>query len=128
MIGGKKVTYWRHTLRKYDFTEWKGIEIGSAYTLTKNVYDLWMPEHFKKGSAAIYELPAGSYPESGAGSSLPPSETSGFSQQLDEYLPNKLPHQSDHADQNQQMTDDTARTFNDQKGGKRNKQSHAQCR
>ena len=53
MIEGTKITYWRQALRKYDFTERKGIEKWTAYKFIKNVYEIWMPIHFRRISAAI---------------------------------------------------------------------------
>lgn len=58
VIEGTKTTYWRHTLRKYDFTERKGAEKWTAYRFMKNLYDIWMPNHFKRISVAIDELPS----------------------------------------------------------------------
>lgn len=58
VIEGTKITYRRHSLRKYDFTERKGIEKWTAYTFMKNVYDIWMPAHFSRISSAINELPS----------------------------------------------------------------------
>ena len=53
VIEGTKITYWRHALRKYDFTERQGTEKWTAYKFVKNVYDIWMPNHFRRISAAI---------------------------------------------------------------------------
>ena len=56
VIEGSKVTYWRHPLRKYDFTERNGMEKWTAYTFVKNIYDIWMPILLKKISSAIDDL------------------------------------------------------------------------
>lgn len=56
VIEGAKISYWRYPLRKYDFTERKGMEKWTAYTFVKNIYDIWMPIHFKRISSAIDEL------------------------------------------------------------------------
>ena len=53
VIKGTKITYWRYPLRKYEFTERKGMEKWSAYRFMKNVYDIWMPTHFKRISSAL---------------------------------------------------------------------------
>lgn len=83
VVEGTKITYWRYSLRKYDFTERKGSEKWTAYTFTKNLYDIWMPAHFKRICSAIDDLPA----EQGFESSLAlgpyVSETTGLSQSLD---------------------------------------------
>lgn len=83
VIEGTKITYWRHSLRKYDFTEREGMEKWTAYTFMKNVYDIWMPIHFKKISSAIDELSVKQDFEPSYGSELHISETSGLSQQLE---------------------------------------------
>jgi hypothetical protein len=78
-----KTTYWRHPLRKYDFTERRGMEKWTAYTFMKNVYDIWMPTHFKRISSAIDELPSEQDFELLHSSEPQLSETSGLSQQLE---------------------------------------------
>ena len=82
VIEGTKITYWRHSLRKYDFTERKGMEKWTAYTFMKNVYDIWMPTHFRKISSAIDDLPSKQDFELSHGSEPQISETSGLSQQF----------------------------------------------
>ena len=57
LIEGDKTTFYRHPIRKFDFTEQDGKEKWSAYTFTKNVYDIWMPIHVKRICSAIDELP-----------------------------------------------------------------------
>lgn len=57
LIDGDKTTFYRHPIRKFDFTEQDGKEKWSAYTFTKNVYDIWMPIHLKRICSAIDELP-----------------------------------------------------------------------
>ena len=68
----------------YDFTERKGMEKWTAYTFTKNVYDIWMPTHFKKISSAIDELPSKQDFELSHGSEPQISQTSGLSQQFED--------------------------------------------
>ena len=48
MIDGGETTFYRHPIRKFDFTELDGKEKWTSYTFTKNVYDLWMPGHLKR--------------------------------------------------------------------------------
>ena len=50
--------YYRHPIRTFDFTELDGKEKWTAYKFTKNVYDIWMPAHFKRLSSAIDKIPA----------------------------------------------------------------------
>ncbi|KAL7928500.1 hypothetical protein V8C35DRAFT_325907 [Trichoderma chlorosporum] len=52
------VKYYRHLIRGFGFTELDGKEKWTAYRFIKNVYDLWMPSHFKKICSAIDQLPA----------------------------------------------------------------------
>jgi hypothetical protein len=57
IINGKDTTYYRHPIHTFDFTALDGKEKWTAYKFTKNVYDKWMPSHFKRISSAIDELP-----------------------------------------------------------------------
>lgn len=50
--------YYRHPIRKFNFTELDGKEKWTAYRFTKNVYDIWMPGHLKKVCSAIDQLPS----------------------------------------------------------------------
>ncbi|RYO97875.1 hypothetical protein DL766_007945 [Monosporascus sp. MC13-8B] len=58
VIDGKDIKYYRHPIRKFDFTELDGKEKWTAYRFTKNVYDIWMPAHFKMICSAIDQLPS----------------------------------------------------------------------
>ncbi|KID59206.1 uncharacterized protein G6M90_00g067190 [Metarhizium brunneum] len=58
VIDGKDTKYFRHLIHRFDFTALDGKEKWTAYRFTKNIYDLWMPEHFKKICSAIDQLPA----------------------------------------------------------------------
>lgn len=40
------VKYYRHTIRTFDFTELDGKEKFTSYRFVKNVYEIWMPQHF----------------------------------------------------------------------------------
>lgn len=57
VIEGKNTTFYRHPIRKFDFTELDGKEKWTAYKFTKNVYDIWMPTHLKRICLVIDELP-----------------------------------------------------------------------
>ncbi|KAL8957360.1 MAG: hypothetical protein Q9193_005343, partial [Seirophora villosa] len=57
VITEDKTTFWRHPIRKFDFTERNGAEKWVAYTFTKNVYDIWMTPHVKWLCSAIDDLP-----------------------------------------------------------------------
>ncbi|KAF1992758.1 hypothetical protein P154DRAFT_549923 [Amniculicola lignicola CBS 123094] len=58
VIDRDDVKYYRHPIRKFDFTELNGKERWTAYTFVKNVYDLWLPKHFKRICDIIDTLPA----------------------------------------------------------------------
>ncbi len=83
VIEGTRVTYWRHALRKYDFTERKGMEKWTAFTFATNVYDIWMPTLLKMISSAIDDLRPEPDLEPSHESEAQISETSGLSQQLE---------------------------------------------
>jgi hypothetical protein len=77
VINGKDTTYYRHPIHEFSFTALDGKEKWTAYKFTKNVYDIWMPVHFKRICSVIDELPANINFEV---SELPSSEASGLSQ------------------------------------------------
>ncbi|KAI1108277.1 hypothetical protein F5Y14DRAFT_457181 [Nemania sp. NC0429] len=58
VIDGKETKYYRHPIREFSFTELDGKEKWAAYQFTKNVYDTWMPDHFKRICSAIDQLPS----------------------------------------------------------------------
>ena len=49
--------YYRHPIREFSFAELEGHNKWAAYRFTKNVYDTWMPAHFKRICSAIDQLP-----------------------------------------------------------------------
>lgn len=84
VIDGVKTTYYRHPIRKFDFTEMEGEDKWTAYKFTKNVYDIWMPTHFQRICSAIEEFPPGV--NSGLSQSeLQITEGSGLLQDLETY-------------------------------------------
>lgn len=83
VIEGTKVTYWRYPLRNFDFTERKGLEKWTAYMFVKNIYDIWMPAHFKRICSAIDAIPAEQQFEASLVSGSHVSETTGLSQPLE---------------------------------------------
>ncbi|KAL2754400.1 hypothetical protein ACRALDRAFT_1042065, partial [Sodiomyces alcalophilus JCM 7366] len=58
VIDGKDTKFYRHPIHMFDFTALEGKEKWTAYRFTKNVYDIWMPAHFKRICSAIDQLPA----------------------------------------------------------------------
>lgn len=57
VIDGDKTTFYRHTIKRFDFTSERGKEKWTAYQFTKNVYDKFMPEHYKLICSAINDIP-----------------------------------------------------------------------
>ncbi|KAI0424537.1 hypothetical protein F5Y09DRAFT_137981 [Xylaria sp. FL1042] len=58
VIDRKNTKYYRHSIRSFSFTELDGKEKWAAYRFTKNIYDHWMPGHFKRVCSAINQLPS----------------------------------------------------------------------
>ncbi|KIW06518.1 uncharacterized protein PV09_02952 [Verruconis gallopava] len=46
-----------HNHRLFSFTPLNGKEKWTAYKFTKNIYDIWMPNHFKRLCSAIDQIP-----------------------------------------------------------------------
>ncbi|EDN02462.1 conserved hypothetical protein [Histoplasma mississippiense (nom. inval.)] len=59
VIEGNKTSFYRHPIRTFDFTSEEGKDKWSAYKFTKNVYDVWMPDHLRRIQSAIDEIPSG---------------------------------------------------------------------
>ncbi len=57
MIDGDKTTFYRHPIKKFDFTSEEGKDKWTSYKFTKNIYDIWMPTHLKRICSVIDELP-----------------------------------------------------------------------
>jgi hypothetical protein len=58
VINGMDTKYYRHPIHKFDFTALDGKDKWTAYRFTKNIYDIWMPDHFKRICSAIDQLPS----------------------------------------------------------------------
>jgi len=56
-INGKDTTYYRHPIHEFSFQALDGKEKWTAYKFTKNIYDIWMPAHFKRLCSVIDKLP-----------------------------------------------------------------------
>lgn len=102
-----ETTIWRHPIRKFDFTELNGKEKWTAYTFTRNVYDIWMPKHFKRICSAIDEFPPDLDFELSQASAPQVSEPSGLSQVDNQTLAEAPDSQSSHIG-SQQITPDTS--------------------
>jgi hypothetical protein len=57
LIDGNKTTFYRHPIHKFDFTALEGKEKWTASKFAKNVYDIWVPAHFKRICSVIDKLP-----------------------------------------------------------------------
>ncbi|KAF2258002.1 hypothetical protein CC78DRAFT_505403 [Lojkania enalia] len=57
VINGKDITFYRHPIKKFDFTSEEGREKWTSYQFIKSVYDIWMPNHFKRLCSVIDQLP-----------------------------------------------------------------------
>ncbi|KND87240.1 hypothetical protein TOPH_08104 [Tolypocladium ophioglossoides CBS 100239] len=58
VVEGKDTKFYRNPIRTFDFTDLEGKDRWSAYRFVKNVYDLWMPKHFRLLCSAIDQLPS----------------------------------------------------------------------
>ncbi|GME64176.1 uncharacterized protein LTHEOB_12971 [Neofusicoccum parvum] len=59
VINGKETTYYRHPIHTFDFTALDGKERWTSYKFVKNIYEKWVPEHFRRICSAIDEIPLG---------------------------------------------------------------------
>jgi hypothetical protein len=82
VINEKDTKYYRHPIHKFDFTAMEGKEKWTAYQFTKNIYDAWVPAHFKKICSAIDQLKLNT--DFGVAA---PSESTGLSQGLENLAP-----------------------------------------
>ena len=58
IIDGPNTTFYRHPIHMFSFTALDGKEKWTTYKFTRNVYDIWMPTHFKRICSVIDQLPA----------------------------------------------------------------------
>jgi hypothetical protein len=80
VIEGKGQKYYRHPIREFSFTELDGKDKWTTYKFTKNVYEIWMPKHFKRICSAIDAFPSGVSFDLSQQSELSFPEQSGLSQ------------------------------------------------
>lgn len=85
VIDGKDTKYYRHPIHKFDFTVMDGKDKWTAYKFTKNVYDNWMPDHFKRICSAIDEIPDNVNFDVSQESELQFSSQIGLSQELESH-------------------------------------------
>jgi hypothetical protein len=77
VFNGKDTAYYRHPIHTFDFTALDGKEKWTLYKFAKNIYDIWMPMHFKRICSVINALPPDINFEV---SKLQPLEAAGLSQ------------------------------------------------
>lgn len=58
VIEGKETKYYCHKIRDFSLAEQDGKDKWATYKFTKNVYDNWIPDHFKRICSAIDEIPS----------------------------------------------------------------------
>ena len=58
VITGQDINYYRQLICKFDVTAFDGKDKWTSYRFTKNVYDIWMPAHFKSICSVIDQLPS----------------------------------------------------------------------
>lgn len=58
VISETKTKFYRHPIHDFSFSALEGKEKWTAYRFTKNMYELWMPVHFKRICSAIDQLPS----------------------------------------------------------------------
>ena len=79
-----KTTFYRHSIKEFGFRSEEGAQKWTAYKFTKNLYDIWMPIHFKRICSAIDKLPSINFQVS-QGSEVQ-SEATGLSQEMGSLL------------------------------------------
>lgn len=57
LTDGDKVSFYRHAITKYDFTNLDGRDKWIAYKFIKNLYDVFVPVHLDRIRSAIDQLP-----------------------------------------------------------------------
>ena len=57
VIDGDKTTFYRHPIYIFGITALDGKDKWTAYKFTKNVYDVWMPDHYNLICSAIDDIP-----------------------------------------------------------------------
>ena len=82
VIDKGETTFYRHPIKKFDFTSEEGADKWTAYKFTKNVYDVWMPTHLQRICSAIDQLPSSLDFEVSKGPGVQPEESTGLSQDM----------------------------------------------
>jgi hypothetical protein len=85
VIEERKTSFYRHPIHKFSFTALDGKEKWTAYQFTKNIYDVWMPVHFKRLCSVIDAIPPDIHFELSEESELQFPPSSGLSQGLESH-------------------------------------------
>ncbi|KAM3419637.1 hypothetical protein BST61_g2972 [Cercospora zeina] len=80
-VDDEDTKYYRHTIRKFNFTELDGREKWTAYKFTKSIYEIWMPIHLERICSAIDDIPP-DISFTMEGSELQFSDNSGLTQDI----------------------------------------------
>lgn len=56
VINQRETRYYRYPIHSFDFTALEGKEKWTSYKFVKNLYDTWMPSHFKRLCSVIDKL------------------------------------------------------------------------
>ena len=86
VINDSETTFYRHPIKKFDFTSEEGVDKWTAYKFTKNVYDVWMPTHLNRICSAIDQLPSGLDFQAPEGPGVQSGEATGLSQDMGSLL------------------------------------------
>ncbi|KAI9812074.1 MAG: hypothetical protein M1832_000627 [Thelocarpon impressellum] len=57
VMDGPKTRYYRHPIKKFNFTSEEGKDRWTAYQFTRNVYETFLPTHLERVGSAIDQLP-----------------------------------------------------------------------
>jgi hypothetical protein len=95
VIESNKTTFYRHSIRAFNFTEHDGREKWTAYKFTKSVYDTWVPAHLERLCSAIDAIPPDINFEVSGESDLQSPSSSGLSQGLESHHPSESGATSD---------------------------------
>ncbi|WQF90604.1 hypothetical protein CDEST_15618 [Colletotrichum destructivum] len=58
VIDGKDTKFYRHPIHEFSFAALDGKGKRTVYHFTKNVYEIWMPSHYKQICSVIDQLPS----------------------------------------------------------------------
>ena len=82
VVEATKTTFYRHPIRKFNFTELEGRDKWTTYKFTKSIYHTWMPTHFTRLCSVVDALPANLSFELSQQSELRFPKQTGLSQDL----------------------------------------------